>query len=378
MNKKINLVLIAAGVILIAVVGGVLIYNNKEKAGKPKVVTDSKKDKKEATSAGDLAYIYKDDGKAYEINPATKESKVSDEKNVDLSSLTGLPKATDSVSNIIVVSSDNEKNLLVASITSDMSKEPSAIDGSYPVVSGQEYACEIAKKSCKATTILDSASKAAGITENWYNQLNIEWNRWDSDQSLLYGVTIGESGYTFPMYKFNANSNKIEKIEGKTDSEIPGGSLSPTMSKFVTIEGSIGSWSLLLYESSNSSNPLKKFDISSMMDPEEESNDVDSVDWSKDEGSIVLASSSEIYKLDVNSGQLVLIFTDESEDENDPGIDSSAVEWSSGEKYVVFIDYDSGNEPFDESKSNTVLKAIDLENNNNVIELLREEAIDKL
>ena len=57
-------------------------------------------------------------------------------------------------------------------------------------------------------------------------------------------------------------------------------------------------------------------------------------------------------------------------------MDSSSVRFSSGGKYIVFIDYEVESVIPDEGKFNTALKAVELEGDNlEAIELLKEEGL---
>lgn len=380
MNKKINLGMVIILLFLIIMVTGAIIYSKNSNKNQAKVENknvDLTKNKINPPGIEkDSIFIDKADGMTYEMSLATKESKIAADKNIDPASFAGLPKETDNVSNSISLFSKDEKKVLVVSITFDLTKKPSTFDGSYPIVSGAEFICDIATKACLATDAFDFAYKATGLKGNWYDQYpDVEWYEWDSNANILYGYSAIESGNTSPVYTFSINDKTLKKTPTNVSDIVPAGAFSPTLSKFVVIDSASSQWSLLLYSSSNLSAPLKKIDVSEMKDAEDDGNIINSIAWSQDEKNIVLASDNEIYKLNLDSGAIVSIFVDESEDVNDPGIDSSAIVWSLSGKYVVFVDYDNGNQPYDENKSYTVLKAIDLENNNNMIELLREEDI---
>lgn len=326
-------------------------------------------------------------GGTYEISVLTKELKPYSSREDDIIKFAGLPKEVKnkqtSVSMTRTLLSQDKTEAIVVFTTFDETQEPDAFDGSIPALKADEFICDIATQKCSATDFLVSAYKATGETNKWFENRMLWWYKWDSVKNLFYGHLSGEGvGNASPVYVFNLNNKSLQQTTGYNSLDekekragVPAGAFSPSLNKFVMVETSNNKWDLLLYENNNLSAPLKKYDVSSMNDTTYGGSSIDSVAWSADERTIVLETNKQIFTLNLENGEIALKYTDTTQDESGIWLDFNAVDLSPSGRYIVFVDYDKRRTPYSENKLETVLTAIDLKNNNEVIELLREEGL---
>ena len=140
-------------------------------------------------------------------------------------------------------------------------------------------------------------------------------------------------------------------------------------------------WELFLYDLSDLSKPLKSFDISSAIDKNDDLiyDGVNSMVWSDDGKIILLGTLRNIFKFDLESEKLDRIFADIPAGEDDLYWNSNNIKLSADNRYAVFVD--TVEENISEENDNEdgltleegVLKAIDLKNNNEIIELSQAE-----
>jgi WD40 repeat protein len=275
----------------------------------------------------------------------------------------------------ILLSADKTKTIVVFS-TFDKTKEPSGFDGSLPVVKADEFVCDIATKKCEATDSLEVAYKAVfGEVGEWFKGGMLQWYQWDSKKNILFGHLNGEGvGAASPVYVFNLNTRILQQTLGfnslnnqEKRAGVPSGAFSPSLNEFVMVYSTGNTWSLLLYRSDDLTTPQKKYDISSMIDAGAE--EVRSVAWSADEKNIVLSTTDQIYTFSLESGKSVLRYTDPAHSLYDP------VQLSRSEKYIVFVNYLKATFYFEANQRITVLRTVDLQNNNKISELLVEDGL---
>lgn len=381
MNRKINSVLAIVVVVLIAgTAWAVFDSRNKQEGKKPAPAAPSvgsKSAQSQPSKLADVALITKDNGD-FEINLATKELKPYSDPNGAFLSLAGLPKESGTVVNSVAIASQDKTQALVVSVTLDKAADENS-ENSPNILKADEFICKTASKSCEKSEILAAAYKAAGKTGKWFDDQSIEWVGFDSAKNVVFGYVSGEDGRIYSAYSYDVIGKSIAETSGKT-AGVPVGAFSPSLGKFVAVDYLSDKWDLLLYDSGNLKAPLKKIDISKMIDLEDEENSVGSIAWSGDEKNIVLATDNQISMLNLDSGAITPEYTDMvdeavNEDEEVGGIDSSAIVLSSSGRYVAFVDYDRGDLPYDENKSYTVLKVIDIVIGGEPKELLREEGI---
>lgn len=323
----------------------------------------------------------------YEINILTKELKPYSSPADGIIKFAGLPKEVKnkqiSVSLTRTLVSQDKTKAIVVFATFDETQEPSAFDGSIPALKADEFICDIAKQKCSSTDSLASAYKATGETNQWFENRMLWWYQWDSVKNLLYGHLSGEGiGNASPVYVFNLGNKSLQQTTGYNSLDekekragVPAGAFSPSLNRFVMVEGNSNKWDLLLYESNNLSAPLKKYDVSAMNDKTYSGSGINSVAWSVDEKTLVLETNKQIFTLNLENGEIALKYTDTTQDESGLWLDFNAVDLSPNGRYIVFVDYDKRRTPYSENKLETVLTAIDLKDNNKVIELLREAGL---
>ncbi len=334
----------------------------------------------------DVILVSKNGG-TYEINVSTKELKSYLSPAESIIKFVGLPKEVKnkqtSVSMTRTLLSQDKTKAMVVFTTFDETEKPSEFDGSIPALKADEFLCDMVAQKCSATDFLALAYKATGETNKWFENGMLWWYRWDSVKNLLYGHLSGEGiGNASPVYVFNFNDKSLQRTTGYNSLDekekragVPAGAFSPSLNRFVMVETNNNKWDLLLYENNNLSAPLKKYNISSMNDKTYMGSRIESVAWAADEEKLILETDKQIFTLNLENGEISLKYTDTTQDESGLWLDFNAVELSSSGRYILFVDYDKSKTLYSENKLETVLTAIDLKDNNKMIELLRETGL---
>ncbi len=331
-----------------------------------------------------------------EINIESKVATIQEDTKTIFSQFKDYPKETRGKSTSIyaypeLISQDRTKAIVIAR-TIDETAVPNGFDGSMPVLKGEEFICDTATKACARSNILNSAHRAVGEKSNWYYYSIYAWNAWDSQKHLLYGHLQGEGiGNASPFFIYNTQTRVLEQTFGynarndhEKRAEVPGGALSPSLSKFIMIDEHVTSgtssstkWNILLYDTANLASPFKVFDIpelSKLNQMNEGYDRISSVAWSKDEKHIALGTQRRLYMLDLETGVLTLRFVDNNKYDSGSYWDFNTLKLSQSGRYLVFVDYQKRTTPLEANKMETVLVALDLKDNK-IIELLRESSI---
>ncbi|MFH0819932.1 MAG: thrombospondin type 3 repeat-containing protein [bacterium] len=325
------------------------------------------------------------EGDDYILNIDTKELKKIETNFYDLSEYTGLPEETKnnqiSISNSTYLLSEDHDKAIIVSITYDETKKPNNYIDSPPILKAEEFICDTRIKNCSPTTILDSAYKAVGKKDEWYNDYEeyysfgdnkYIWSNWDSNKNILagfYSIAVpAEWRFKFwPIYIYDANNDKIKQIgdfEDKNNKKDPiDVSFSPSLSKFAIINKNENKkWDLMLYSSDNLSTPQKNFDISSILSADGLSR---INNWSEDEKTLVLSGHNNIYTLNLDNGQIDFRYTVTGNHYL-----QGEVYFSQRGRYIVFNDTSN-----DANKVSRILTAIDLQKDNTVLELFSDRDI---
>lgn len=373
-NRKLKIII---GVLIVLLVVGVgiasfYIFGNKTT---PKNEQPNPKVSNQITPSQQQndAILFRRSNGVYEINILTKELKPYSSPTDGIIKFAGLPKEVKNkqtrVSMTRTLLSQDKTKAIIVFTTFDETQKPSAFDGSIPALKADEFICDIATQKCSATDFWASAYKATGMRGEWFSDVPLWWYKWDSVKNLFYGHLVGEGvGNASPIYVFNLNNKTLQQTTGYNSLDekekragVPVGAFSPSLNRFVMVEINNNKWDLLLYEKNNLSAPLKKYDVSSMSDNTYyHGSNIYSMAWSADEKTLVLETNKQIFTLNLENGEIALKYTDTTLDGD--GLDFNAVDLSPSGRYVVFVDYYN-------------LKAIDLKDNNKVIELLREEGL---
>lgn len=329
----------------------------------------------------DWVAIDRKGGINYEINVESKELRIYKRPIDGVAEFAGLPKEKIDKEIIVemsrVILSANAKQALVVFTTYDHTSEPSGFDGSYPFIKNDDFVCDVAEKKCAPTDLLKYANESVSEISEYYRIDQQPWYVWDSEKNLLYGHlnVLGSDGS--PVYIFDLTSKILRYTLGynsrnknEKSAVVPNGAFSPSLSKFVMIDNSDFSksrtWHLMLYDSADLSMPIKKYIISTR-NKDGRFENISSVAWSSDEKTLVLLTGREIFTLNLDNGKNVLIYS------NPNSIDSNGVVFSPSNRYIIFLGYEEV--WADEDGVNYILKAIDLQNGNKVIELLHEKSL---
>ncbi len=401
MNKKVASE-IAVGVILLItiIVGGVFWMQNKKAPvlqtvkPQPTAPVEKTQQSRVAQQENQADEVLINRGKGLEkININTKEiSSVEDPHFANLSEYVGLPKEfknnKTSLSNSVLVVSEDKSKIIVVSNTYDQAKKPSEFDGSLPNLKNEEFVCIVNGKVCSPSKILSTAEnkirESGDSVPSW-------WYNWDSQRNLLYTHLTGEGvGNAAPVYIYDVNKNTYKKTigydsngEGKR-AEVPTGAFSPSLKKFVMIDENVGmdkdgnakygSWDFLLYNSDDLSMPSKKINISQMQKDGTEYDRIGSFAWSQDENLLAVVTEGQIFTLDLTSGQIELRFAYSKKVDNSEWFDFNKVDLSQSGRYITFFVSEKAKkgEKADSNGNVGTLKTIDLKNNNTVTEILRD------
>lgn len=381
-NKNKIIFVVVVGVLITAIIVWTGIYFFVTSGSKNNNVQQNTQASNNSTSnqqKDDVVLVSRNNG-IYEINVLTKELKPYIRPAESIIKFAGLPQETKnkqtSISMTRTLLSQDKTKAIVVFTTFNETQKPSEFDGSLPTIKTDEFICDIATQKCSAIDFLASAYKATGLAGKM-----VWWYKWDSVKNLLYGHLSGEGvGNAAPVYVFNLNNKSLQQTTGynlldkkEKYARVPAGAFSPSLNKFVMVELNSNKLDLLLYESSNPSVPLKRYDVSSVNDKIYDESVINSVAWSNDEKNLVLETDKQIFTLNLENGEISLKYTDTTQDESGLWLDFNAVDLSPSGRYIVFVDYDKRGTPHSENGIETVLKAVDLKDNNKVMELLREE-----
>ena len=382
--------------------------NNKDSSSEKKVTTESKTTQKTTPAYFPEYAVVKTDTtteRAYVSTGKIEPVDMLEQENFN--GFSGMPKLginANKKENLeqgsVLVSRDRSK-AVVTIIAYDAKDVSNKDDESQPILRVEHYLCSIAEKSCQKTDILTQDYQGIEPKE----KDNLLWSTWDSAKNLLFGHLVLNGSDASPVYVCdtqNKNCLKTEKINSLTaDSDrrvVPRGSFSPSLDSFIVInqhdvpyveKGKL--WELNLYAISKLSEPLRTYDISAAIEADEKFSydGVYSIAWSRDEKSIFFATMRKIFKFNLETEALSLIYTDPFEEESDVSdsvelnLDSSALFLSPDEKYLAFVDsaIDENEEEDatieedpDEASFNT-LKRINLGNNNEVMEILSDRGL---
>ncbi|HBI33914.1 MAG TPA: hypothetical protein DEA43_03655 [Candidatus Moranbacteria bacterium] len=190
--------------------------------------------------------------------------------------------------------------------------------------------------------------------------------------------------------KFCPQSDDDDNLWGD---EMLSETFSPSLEKFVIIEQNDEpniqtgkNWELFLYNTNDLTKSLRKYDISSIIDHDESVayDSVYSLAWSADEKKLAVGTARKIFMMDIETGNLTLMYVAPFDEEGEFYWDSSALYLSPDAKFIVFVDEtdqvlvpeglsvedEDEDEQADEIPINA-LKKIDLENGNLVSEIMR-------
>lgn len=343
----------------------------------------------------DKEIVQTDDGEFKNINIVDGTIKMASAlERHDFSDFSGLPKlgmndTTDTVQSGVLMANDESKAIVTIGVNSIL------VDDLQKNTEITEYLCDIKEKKCEISNILSQSYD--GIDDNVQKENeSMQWLKWDSVKNNLYGFRTDNSAGSFSIYVCdiqNKKCNKTDEINSSADGAgqviVPSGIFSPSLEKIalahqdkqINSEAS-KSWELLLFANNNLTTPLKTFDISIVIDQDEnaEYNGVRSVAWSGDEKKLAIGTTRRIFILDIESGSISLAYVAPADEEGDFYWDESSLFLSSDAKLITFIDEDNEVSDLDDtaeaideldSPSINVLKKIDLENSNEISELFR-------
>lgn len=340
---------------LVTLLIAVLVYKNLNPKNEGVVVRVGDNYQKIIIPSGDIA----------EVSSIEKES---------INDLSGLPDKKDKefYKNYTVLHSDNKDKILVTSFLGQGENAGKQ----------KEFICDLSKKECSQENFFFKSYKSGN--RDIMSQ-SVWWLGWNSKDNKAIGLTTNEvnNGTLFVCDKENqiCNENPKDKLN------FPQGAINNSFTKVVAIrqndiinEKTGDKWELLLYDLDNLVKPMKTYDISSAIDRNEDIfyDGVNSIAWSKNNKTILIGTMRNIFKLNLNNGKLDKIFTDISNGDDDFYWNSDKINFSPSERYVIFIDSfekkssaEKQDEDADLDTKEGILKAIDLKDDNKVIELFQ-------
>ena len=309
----------------------------------------------------------------------------------DFSGFQGFPKLgtvgnKDSEQSSVLTSLDQSQAIVTVSIydASDSSKS----QDNQPVLSSADYLCDVSQNSCQLTDILSQAYQ--GLDPSLQkDDAPLIWFKWDQTKNLIFGhLTLDNVGDVSPVYVCDTQKKTCSTTVGFDSSKssdtravVPDGSFSPYLDKFVMVSQHDNpnvetgkTWELLLYGTDDLSKPARSYDISSIIDRDQNVayDSVYSVSWTQDEKHLAIGTSRRIFMFDLDSGSLSLAYIAPTDGDGDYYWDTSSLFLSPDGKYIAFVDStDSGDDNSSDSATSSddttnILKKIDLGNANKV------------
>jgi hypothetical protein len=390
-----NKIVLVGVVIFIGVLIFVVIRQNRKLTNGTSVSNEGKKISTKGNFENKVIVQFDDDS-VKKVNVASGETEeVSAWEKEDYTDFAGLPKLGDDKKQDIEQTSvilSQDKGQSIVTVTVYDSSVVLADNASPPILSTVDYLCDIAKKDCKKTELL--TQQYQGLDSALQKDGNaFAWTAWDSTRNLLFGHLVSqEVGDVSPIYACRTTDktcNKTLGYDSKKDGDqvavVPNGAFSPSLEKFVMIvqhdkpnQETGKNWEMLMYASDDLSNPVRTYDLSAIIDRDENVayDAVHSVAWSAEENKLVIGTTRRIFMIDVESGSLSLVYIAPTNAEGDFYWDSSRLFLSPDAKAAVFVDESdaSDNSMVGDLNSNdvtiNVLRKIDLENANKVTELM--------
>ncbi len=287
----------------------------------------------------------------------------------DLTQFTGLPKTEEtknSTSELLpwIKSSDGNRIILQFRVN-DKTKPISDFSGEYPTQSKTYYVCELDQKSCALTKLLDAAIAKSPELEGC-------WKHWDSENNLFYASPCGEGGGNNFVAKYDATKKTIQIVGNKYEQQgklttTYAGKFNSNLTKFYlsSEDAKTKKTSLLIYNTSDFNKPINTIDISSLISEAENLDTVylyirNSV-WSPNGKELYFATTHNIYSVDLSNGNSYRIASEKALSIQDMSV-------SSGGRYLGYVSM-----AFDGTKQ--TIKSIDLQKDNKVEELLKDEFI---
>jgi len=406
-NKKLLLAVTLSLLILIGVVGA-LIYKQKKGDIKPTPAATQNPSGKTAqkTETGDAsgAVLVSTNEAIEKINLATGEKMpASALEQEDFSGFSGLPKLGDvwrpDIEQAGVLVSNDKSEAIVTVTPYDSSQTSNNNSDAQPVLSTDNYLCDIARKSCQRSDLLDQNYQGLDPLLQKNGDAFV-WFKWDSAKKLLFGHILASDGPgASPVYACDIQNKACVKTEGYDSQKqgdaravVPEGAVSPSLGKFVMVNQHDNpnvetgkQWDLLIYEGTDLSKPARSWDLSAIIDHDASVayDSVWSVAWSSDEKKIAIGTTRRIFMFDVASGSLSLVYSAPADSDGDPYWDSSALFMSPDSKYIAFIDSspdqlddtDTATDQQTNDSSLNALNKIDLQDGNVVSEVLEEKGL---
>lgn len=319
------------------------------------------------------------------INSGVVSQASAIERGEFYSFFSGLPDKSerDFYQNLSIIESEDENRLILASyVGSEENRDKQ-----------QEFACDIVTKSCNKEKIIFADYKIDGLS---LMPTSVWWLNWNIKDNSVIGLLTNDVNIgTLYVCSIESGDCKKNSAEGLN---FPLGAIDKSSENIIAIRQNdianekIGEkWELFVYNINNLDNSTKSYDISGAISKDEDLlyDGVNSVAWARDNKSIFIGTTRGVFELKLDDERLSNIFNDVSVGEDDFYWNSDSLQLSSSGRYLVFIDNiesdvevasDSENEEQadveqDDGEVENMLKAIDLMDNNRVIELIQAQNI---
>lgn len=333
------------------------------------------------SGAGDKILIRGDDGVKYINLSDGSTSYAVSELSRNYSAYSGLPapyqndKESLDLDNQVI--SEDGSRFIVTYVTHDRTASPNEFDGSLPILKSDEYTCIVADKLCSTSNLLSSAQKATG------NEAAV-FVKWDSAKNMLYGHYSGEGiGSSAPIFKYDIGQRTISKTLGfdpfteTQDSRWQGvnaGAFGPGLKQAVIIEKKDYSLDALIIDLSTLTDTkrirLEKLPFSNKYD------NVNSVAWSPDQKSLAIGLDQKIVLMNLATEKVITLYEDSVQSASGLYWDRNAIVYSPDGRYICFVDYQNsenmdGSWHYDNSKDSSILKAVDLNDDYKVSDVIK-------
>ncbi|EKE25736.1 MAG: hypothetical protein ACD_5C00050G0006 [uncultured bacterium] len=289
--------------------------------------------------------IIVEEGNIQKINLTTGEKKTADQvEQRDFNGFLGLPSLGFLKNEYLEISevlfSKNKTMAIVRVVTYEKGMEefvdPDAVK------KDDVYICEIFERKCSKSDIFSQKYDGLDIS-----QKEIHWTNWDSESKNIFGNFVDQIGENTSLYRCNTDEKKCNKVGERDENsyyEVPTGAVSPTTEKVIVIKKNKNSEikaELLLFSSSDFSNPVEKINISSLINNERDGFEkISSIAWSKIGKNVAIGMDGGIFMLDMEKKSLSLIYAVPMDEESNYFWNSDELYLSPDESFVSFIDSD--------------------------------------
>ncbi len=256
---------------------------------------------------------------------------------------------------ISLISFSKDQNSVIFQINTYNKNDPGPeIGGGPPSLSNKEYIYTISENKTTISNILQKSKKLV--------QDNPGVIGWDSKENTLFVILYGNDQL---FAKLDLNKNIVTKTNTKGFNYY---SLSPSF-KQVAVFDAIKD-SISIYDTDNLNNVKKELNISQIKDKNDYNLTLLShINWSPTENELALSFDQKIYTININSGQILLKYTDNTIGNGLLYWERNNITYSNTGKFLFITDWDNTNQD-DIDKGQDIYRTIKIDRDTNTTEVV--------